>query len=140
RKFERVMRQELPEIFEMRPDTLYLLVTQLSPFTLKKHGVPVYRMTHYAGEYMITFPQAYHAGLNNGYNCAESVNFACPSWLAYGRLAADDYYLHHRTSAFSHDQLVYTACLNYQNISPDVVRILRVDLEHIRNFQFKHQQ
>lgn len=38
-------------------------------------------------QFMITLPQAYHAGFNHGYNCAESVNFATVEWFDYGRKA-----------------------------------------------------
>lgn len=37
------------------------------------------------GEFIITFPGAYHSGYNQGYNCAEAVNFASPSWIPHGR-------------------------------------------------------
>lgn len=37
------------------------------------------------GEFMITFPYAYHAGYNLGYNCAESTNFASERWIDYGK-------------------------------------------------------
>jgi hypothetical protein len=38
-------------------------------------------------EFIITYPRGYHAGINLGFNCAESVNFALESWIELGRRA-----------------------------------------------------
>lgn len=38
-----------------------------------------------AGEFMITFPGAYHGGFNHGFNLAESTNFAIDRWIREGR-------------------------------------------------------
>ena len=48
----------------------------IHPMALKAAGVPVYRMEQRPGEFMLTFPRAYHGGFNAGYNFAESCNFA----------------------------------------------------------------
>jgi hypothetical protein len=37
---------------------------------------------------MVTFPYAYHAGYNHGFNCAESSNFALKRWIEYGKRAS----------------------------------------------------
>lgn len=57
----------------------------VSPSLLAHHGIKVNRLVHHQGEFVITFPFGYHSGYNLGYNCAESVNFATPSWLNFGR-------------------------------------------------------
>lgn len=59
----------------------------LSPTMLRDHGIPVNKLVHNQHEFVITFPRGYHAGFNMGFNCAESVNFALPSWLDLGRKA-----------------------------------------------------
>ncbi|KAJ1982493.1 hypothetical protein H4R35_000275 [Dimargaris xerosporica] len=60
----------------------------VSPSVLtKQYDVPVYRLVQTRGEFVITFPYGYHAGFNQGFNCAESVNFALPSWAELGKRA-----------------------------------------------------
>ena len=65
-KFEQAMRDAVPELFETQPDLLFQLVTLLPPSTLLKAGVKVYALDQRAGQFVITFPQAYHAGFNHG--------------------------------------------------------------------------
>ncbi|XP_030061331.1 lysine-specific demethylase 4A [Microcaecilia unicolor] len=60
-------------------------MTLISPFILKKYGIPFDKITQEAGEFMITFPYGYHAGFNHGFNCAESTNFATLRWIEYGK-------------------------------------------------------
>ncbi|MEE6495152.1 hypothetical protein FKM82_001963 [Ascaphus truei] len=60
-------------------------MTVISPFIIKKYGIPFDKITQEAGEFMITFPYAYHAGFNHGFNCAESTNFATLRWIEYGK-------------------------------------------------------
>ena len=60
------MHDALPHLFEAAPDLLYQLVTMLSPSQLQERGVPVHRLVHKEGSFVITFPNAYHAGFNTG--------------------------------------------------------------------------
>ncbi|CAL8346000.1 unnamed protein product [Merluccius merluccius] len=62
-------------------------MTLISPSILKKYGIPFEKMTQQAGEFIVTFPYAYHAGFNHGFNCAESTNFATQRWIEYGKQA-----------------------------------------------------
>jgi histone demethylase JARID1 len=65
-KFEQAMRNAVPELFETQPDLLFQLVTMLSPGRLVEEGVNVYAVDQRPNQFVITFPQAYHAGFNHG--------------------------------------------------------------------------
>ena len=88
RKFEAAMASIWPQDAKACDQFLRHKTFLISPSTLlNKYGVKVNRTTHYPGEFVITFPYGYHSGFNMGYNCAEAVNFALPSWLEMGRIA-----------------------------------------------------
>ncbi|XP_031282041.1 putative lysine-specific demethylase JMJ16 [Pistacia vera] len=108
-KLEEAMRKHLPDLFEEQPDLLHKLVTQLSPSILKSEGVPVYRCVQNAGEFVLTFPRAYHSGFNCGFNCAEAVNVAPVDWLPHGQIAIELYREQGRKTSISHDKLLLGA-------------------------------
>jgi hypothetical protein len=65
-KFEAAIKSEAPDLFEAQPDLLFQLVTLMNPQRLTDAGVRVYGCNQRAGEFVITFPKAYHAGFNHG--------------------------------------------------------------------------
>lgn len=65
-KFEAAIKSEAPDLFEAQPDLLFQLVTLMNPKRLTDAGVRVYGCNQRAGEFVITFPKAYHAGFNHG--------------------------------------------------------------------------
>ncbi|CAH9081507.1 unnamed protein product [Cuscuta epithymum] len=106
---EDAMRKHLPDLFEEQPFLLNELVTQLSPSVLKLEGVPVYHTVQNAGEFVLTFPRAYHSGFNCGFNCAEAVNVAPVDWLDQGQTAVELYSEQRRRTSLSHDKLLIGA-------------------------------
>ncbi|GAB2287452.1 hypothetical protein Dimus_021830 [Dionaea muscipula] len=106
---EQTMRKHLPDLFEEQPDLLHKLVTQLSPSVLKSEGVPVYRCIQNPGEFVLTFPRAYHSGFNCGFNCAEAVNVAPLDWFPHGQNAVELYREQGRKTTISHDKLLLGA-------------------------------
>ncbi|KAL7588363.1 hypothetical protein Lser_V15G35744 [Lactuca serriola] len=108
-KLEAAMRKNLPDLFAEQPDLLHKLVTQLSPSILKSEGVPVFRCVQNPGEFILTFPRAYHSGFNCGFNCAEAVNVAPVDWLPHGQNAIELYREHARKTSISHDKLLLGA-------------------------------
>ncbi|KAJ8889467.1 hypothetical protein PR048_008966 [Dryococelus australis] len=117
--FESSMKMAAPELFHSQPDLLHQLVTIMNPNILMEAGVPVCRTDQHAGEFVITFPRAYHAGFNQGYNFAEAVNFAPADWLRMGRDSIGHYSSLRRFCVFSHDELV-TKLFGFDRCSGDI--------------------
>lgn len=90
------------------PDLLHHITTMFSPRLLQQGNVPVYKIVQYPGEYIVTFPQAYHGGFSMGPNIGEAVNFASNDWVSYGAEASERYRSFARTAVFSHDRLAFT--------------------------------
>lgn len=62
-----------------------------SPGFLVENGLPVYKIIQRPRDFIFTFPGAYHSGFSHGFSVSESVNFALPDWLPWGRLSVDLY-------------------------------------------------
>uniref|UniRef100_A0A8C5A804 [histone H3]-trimethyl-L-lysine(4) demethylase n=1 Tax=Gadus morhua TaxID=8049 RepID=A0A8C5A804_GADMO len=104
-QLEGVMKKLAPELFESQPDLLHQLVTIMNPNTLMNNGVELIPFGC-AGEFVITFPRAYHSGFNQGFNFAEAVNFCTMDWMPIGRQCVDHYRQLSRYCVFSHDEMV----------------------------------
>lgn len=115
-KFEAAIKCEAPDLFEAQPDLLFQLVTLMNPKRVTDAGVRVYACNQRAGEFVITFPKAYHAGFNHGFNFNEAVNFALPDWLSYDRDCVQRYREHRKLPVFSHDELLITITQQSQSI------------------------
>ncbi|RZF32830.1 hypothetical protein LSTR_LSTR011476 [Laodelphax striatellus] len=115
-EFENVVKEFAPELFEVHPDILHQLVTMINPNVLMERKIPVYRLDQEAGEFVITFPRAYHCGFNHGFNFAEAVNFAPPDWIAIGRRCVENYALSKRACVFSQDELIFKIAARYAAI------------------------
>ncbi|PAV60168.1 hypothetical protein WR25_18513 isoform C [Diploscapter pachys] len=105
-EFEKVMVELMPSISSASQDLFHHMTTMINPTILKRKGVNVTTVHQNAGEFVITFPRAYHAGFNEGFNFAEAVNFAPVDWLQMGRLCLNAYGSVKRHCVFSHEELV----------------------------------
>lgn len=72
----------------------------------------MHRVVQHAGEFVLTFPRAYHAGFNCGFNCAEAVNVAPVDWLQHGQTAVELYSKQCRKTSLSHDKLLLRSALD----------------------------
>ncbi|XP_068151533.1 lysine-specific demethylase 5 isoform X2 [Drosophila tropicalis] len=127
-QFEETMKQAAPELFSSQPDLLHQLVTIMNPNILMNNRVPVYRTDQHAGEFVITFPRAYHAGFNQGYNFAEAVNFAPADWLKMGRECVNHYSMLRRFCVFSHDELVCKMALEPAKLTFGIATACYIDM------------
>ncbi len=69
-------------------------------------GVRVTRVVQAPGEYVITFPRAYHGGFSNGFCIGEAVNFSIGDWFPFGLDAAQRYRRLSRLPILAHDELL----------------------------------
>ena len=65
KKFEAAITSEVPDLFKAQPDLLFQL-TLMNPQQLTEAGVSIYTCNQRAGEFIVTFPEACHAGFNHG--------------------------------------------------------------------------
>lgn len=131
-KLEAAMKKHLPDLFEEQPDLLHKLVTQLSPSILKSDDVPVFRCVQNAGEFVLTFPRAYHAGFNSGFNCAEAVNVAPVDWLPHGQNAIELYRQQGRKTSISHDKLLLGAARDAVKAHWEINLLRKNTLDNLR--------
>ena len=87
-----ILRDQLRE----QPDLLFHITTMVAPDRLREHGIQVCETLQAEGEFVVTFPMAYHGGFNMGLNIAEAVNFAPIHWLKFRRPASMRYINHRK--------------------------------------------
>ncbi|TGZ70784.1 hypothetical protein CRM22_003003 [Opisthorchis felineus] len=129
--FEAAMRTEVPELFESSPDLLHHMTTMLPPDRLTAHGVPVYKLDQCAGEFVVTFPRAYHAGFNQGFNFAEAVNFCPADWFEMGQYCIEHYAVVHRAPVFSHAELLCRMAESTEPLSVDFLTVVTKQLKDL---------
>ena len=120
--FERVMASLLPELFASQPDLMTAIMTIIPPEILLDCGVPVHIGHQRAGEFMVTFPRAYHSGFSHGFNLGEAVNVAHPSWLPMGAASVLWYKSQARVPVFDYSRLLLR--IAKLNRVPDVASAL----------------
>ena len=116
--FENVVRRFYKQRLLEVPDLLHNMNTMFSPSKLKALNVEVYKITQLPGEFVITFPQAFHSGFSFGYNCGEAVNFATYQWIDFAVLATERYRRLGRLAVLGHDRLLFTLAEHLLNEVP----------------------
>jgi len=80
-KFESIARKYFPNESKKCSEFLRHKTYLINPSILIENNIKIHKCIQNAGEFVITFPAAYHCGFNTGFNCAEAVNFALESWV-----------------------------------------------------------
>ncbi|KAM1981724.1 hypothetical protein ACFX15_038177 [Malus domestica] len=91
--------------------TLGEKTTVMSPEVFVSSGIPCCRLVQNAGEFVVTFPRAYHTGFSHGFNFAEAANIATPEWLRVAKDAAIRRASINYPPMVSHFQLLYDLAL-----------------------------
>lgn len=86
-RFEELAKGYAPDLFQQCRQFLRHKELLFSPQFLRQHSIPFVKVVQRPGDFILTFPGAYHAGFNHGFNIAESTNFATRRWLPIGRRA-----------------------------------------------------
>ncbi|OVA02874.1 JmjC domain [Macleaya cordata] len=130
-------------------DELLGKTTMFPPNILLEHDVPVYKAVQKPGEFVITFPRAYHAGFSHGFNCGEAVNFAIGDWFPLGAVASRRYAILNRVPLLPHEELLckeamllsrsFVTDLQHRECSSnlDSNRCLKVSFVHLMRFQHR---
>ncbi|XP_062098557.1 lysine-specific demethylase JMJ13-like [Humulus lupulus] len=92
--------------------------TMFPPSVLLQNNVPVYKAIQKPGEFVITFPKAYHSGFSHGFNCGEAVNFAIGDWFPFGGEARQSYALLRVSPIIPYEELLCKEAMLLHNLSP----------------------
>ncbi|XP_056696344.1 lysine-specific demethylase ELF6 isoform X2 [Spinacia oleracea] len=87
--------------------------TLLSPEMVVASGIPCCRLVQNPGEFVVTFPRAYHVGFSHGFNCGEAANFGTPQWLTIAKEAAVRRAAMDHLPMLSHQQLLYLLTMSF---------------------------
>lgn len=138
---EKVFKSYLSMKMRDCPDLLHHITTMFSPRLLQNADVPVCKLLQHAGEYVVTFPLAYHGGFSLGPNCGEAVNFATHDWISYGSDANERYRSFARPAVFSQDRLTFTMANHLQEQkSYATCKLLLDELERVSEEELRLRQ
>ncbi|XP_039031212.1 probable lysine-specific demethylase ELF6 isoform X2 [Hibiscus syriacus] len=92
--------------------------TLLSPELIVTSGIPCCRLVQNPGEFVVTFPRAYHVGFSHGFNCGEAANFGTQQWLQVAKEAAVRRAAMNYLPMLSHQQLLYLLTMSFVSRIP----------------------
>ncbi|KAL9676799.1 hypothetical protein QQ045_005019 [Rhodiola kirilowii] len=106
--------------------------TLLSPEVVASE-MPCCRLVQNPGEFVVTFPRAYHIGFSHGFNCGEAANFGTSQWLKVAKEAAVRRAAMNFLPMLSHQQLLYLLTMSF------VTRVPRALLMGARSSRLRNR-
>ncbi|CAH1446045.1 unnamed protein product [Lactuca virosa] len=99
------------------------------------------RLVQNPGEFVVTFPRAYHIGFSHGFNCGEAANFGTPKWLSVAKEAAVRRAAMNFLPMLSHQQLLYLLTMTFiPRRARNLSKVPRSLLPGIRSSRLKDRQ
>ncbi|CDW79070.1 lysine-specific demethylase 5b [Stylonychia lemnae] len=140
-KFEKAVKTKVALLFKKDPNLLMDIITMISPHYLVQQKVKVYKTLQMPGEFILTFPGAYHAGFSTGFNIGEAVNFVTKSWFDYG-LKCQEIYRRTREKipVFPMDWLLIENIQNLDKINLDLETRLKLKEIYVKVFREEKKQ
>ena len=86
-KFEDLANSFFGDLHKECEEFLRHKTTLIEPRILLQNGIKMHKLVQKEREFVISRAAAYHSGFNSGFNIAEAVNFALPSWIPFGHKA-----------------------------------------------------
>jgi len=83
-QFEQLANAYFKDMFKECAEFLRHKTTLIEPKVLLSNGIKMRKVVQREREFVISRAKAYHSGFNSGFNIAEAVNFALPSWIPIG--------------------------------------------------------
>jgi hypothetical protein len=91
-EFEQFARRVCRKRLGGAVDYLNKMTLMIDPLEVLAEGIALYRARQDPGSFILTFPQAYHAGFSHGFNITEAVNFL-PKYSLDNIFQADSLYI-----------------------------------------------
>jgi jumonji domain-containing protein 2 len=85
--FENLAKMYFDDLHRECPEFLRHKTTLIEPDVLLKNNIKMHKVVQRPGEFIVSRASAYHSGFNAGFNIAEAVNFALPTWIPVAREA-----------------------------------------------------
>ncbi|RZC70486.1 hypothetical protein C5167_033615 [Papaver somniferum] len=112
----------------------------LSPEVVVASGLPCCRLVQYPGEFVVTFPRAYHVGFSHGFNCGEAANFGTPQWLKVAKEAAVRRAAMDLLPMLSHQQLLYMLTMSFISRVPSALLLPGARSSRLRDRQKEERE